>query len=92
MNERRIWCGETLPNGADRSQRLPAVTMQDTMPLILRGEVPMANISDPARYDLLGVYAQARQKHMEAIGRMHGLPHPDKHNREVAADSQSSGT
>ncbi len=72
-----------VETGLHQSQLLPAVTMQDTMPLILRGEVPMANISDPARYDLLGVYAQARQKHMEAIGRMHGLPHPDKHNREV---------
>ena len=64
-----------VETGLHQSQLLPAVTMQDTMPLILRGEVPMANISDPGRYDLLGVYAQARQKHMQAIGRMHGLPH-----------------
>lgn len=72
-----------VETGLHESQLLPAVTMQDTMPLILRGDVPMANISDPGRYDLLGVYAQARQKHIESIGRMHGFNHPDKKNRDI---------
>ena len=57
--------------------------MQSTMPQIIRGDVPFANISDPARYDLLGVYAAARQKHIDYIAKIHGIPYPSKNNRDL---------
>jgi hypothetical protein len=31
------------------------VSIQSTMPLIIKGDLPMANISDPKRHDSLGV-------------------------------------
>ena len=72
-----------VETGLHRTQVMPAVSLQNTMPLILRGDVPMANINDPSRFDLLGVYAAARQKHIESITRMHGHPYPAKNNRDL---------
>jgi uncharacterized protein (DUF1501 family) len=71
-----------VETGLHETQLLPAVSLNNTMPLIIKGDVPFANISDPERYDLLGVYAAARQKHIDYISRMHGLPYAPKKNRE----------
>ena len=72
-----------IETGLDKTQVLPAVSMQSNMPEIIRGEVPMANINNPDRYDLLGVYADARQKHIDSISQMHGLDYPHKKNRSI---------
>jgi uncharacterized protein (DUF1501 family) len=72
-----------VETGLHQSQLLPAVSFTSTMPQIIRGDVPFVNISDPSRYDLLGVYAAARQNHIDAIARMHGLPYAQKDNRDV---------
>ena len=72
-----------VETGLHQSQVLPAVSLQSTMPTILRGDIPMANISDPHRYDLLGVYAAARQKHIDSIARIHGLNYPRKLSRDM---------
>ncbi len=72
-----------IETGLHETQLLPAVSMQSTMPQIIRGEIPFANIVDPARYDLLGVYASARQKHIDYIAKIHGIPYPAKNNRDL---------
>jgi uncharacterized protein (DUF1501 family) len=72
-----------VETGLHESQVMPAVSMQSTMPQLLKGDVPFANISDPSRYDLLGVYAAARQKHIDYIARMHGLPAAAKKARPL---------
>jgi hypothetical protein len=41
------------------------------------------NINDPERYDLLGVYAAARQKHIDYIAKLHNIPAPPKKNRSI---------
>jgi uncharacterized protein (DUF1501 family) len=78
-----IFYRTVVETGLHESQALPAVSIASTMPTIIKGDVPMANISDPSRFDLLGVYAAARQKHIDSIARMHGLPYPQKKNRDI---------
>ena len=72
-----------VETGLHESQVIPAVSVNSNMPELIRGDVPFANISDPERFDLLGVYAAARQKHIDGIARMHGLPYPNKKNRDL---------
>lgn len=72
-----------VETGLHATQVMPAVSMQSTMPQLLKGEIPFVNISDPQRYDLLGVYAAARQKHIDYIARLHNLPAPPKKNRTL---------
>ena len=72
-----------VETGLHQSQVMPAVSFQSTMPLLIKGDVPFANINNPARFDLLGVYAAARQKHIDSIARMHGLPYAQKQSRDV---------
>ena len=42
-------------SGLNGQRALMAVSVQSNMPLIIRGEYPMTNLGDPARYNLLGV-------------------------------------
>lgn len=72
-----------VETGLHESNVMPAVSMQSTMPQLIKGEVPFVNISDPERYDLLGVYAAARQKHIDYIAKLHNIPAPPKKNREI---------
>lgn len=72
-----------VETGLHETQMLPAVSFNSTMPLLIKGDVPFANINDPGRFNLLGVYAQARQKHIDHIARMHGLPYAAKKNRDI---------
>lgn len=69
--------------GLEDESLLPAVTFGRNMPLLIRGDVPFTNINDPARFDLLGVYAEARLKHIQAIERIHGQPYAAKANRDL---------
>lgn len=72
-----------VETGLHQSQVMPAVSFNSTMPLLLRGDVPFANINDPSRFDLLGVYAAARQKHIDSIARMHGIQYAQKQSRDI---------
>lgn len=72
-----------VETGLHTTQVMPAVSMQSTMPLLIKGEVPFVNINDPERYDLLGVYAAARQKHIDYIAKLHNVPAPPKKNRSI---------
>lgn len=73
--------------GLHETQDLPGVSFSSNLPLSLQGRIPMINIEDPNRYNLLGVDAAARQKHIDAIARMHNLPHPMKKNRPLTFGS-----
>ncbi len=72
-----------IESGLHQSQVMPAVTFNRTMPLLLQGDQPLVNISNPSRFDLLGVYAAARQKHIESIAAMHGLPYAQRRHRDL---------
>jgi uncharacterized protein (DUF1501 family) len=62
---------------------LTAVSVQSTMPLMIRGKVPMTNLSSVGRYNLLGVYSTDRAKHTNAIAAAAQSIHPDKDNRDL---------
>jgi len=62
---------------------LTAVSVQSTMPLMIRGKVPMTNLSSVGRYNLLGVYSTDRSKHTNAIAAANQTIHPDKDNRDL---------
>jgi len=65
------------------SSALTAVSVQPTMPLIIRGQVPMTNLTSIGRYNLLGVYSTDRAKHMAAIDAANETVHPIKDNRDL---------
>jgi uncharacterized protein (DUF1501 family) len=64
---------------------LTGVSIQSALPLILRGSAAaMTNLSDPTRYDLLGVPEPAGDpKAQSAIFNANGYPFPDKRNRDL---------
>jgi uncharacterized protein (DUF1501 family) len=62
---------------------LTAVSVQSTMPLMIRGKIPMTNLSSVGRYNLLGVYSTDRAKHTNAIAAASQTLHPDKDNRDL---------
>ena len=46
--------------GLDQTQNLPGISYNSTMPLLLRGEIPMTNVDTPSRFDLLGIVGDRR--------------------------------
>lgn len=70
-------------SGLQKTQTLTAVSVQSNIPVSIRGPIPMTNMGDPRRFNLLGVYANARLKHLNAIAEAYQIPHPDKDGREV---------
>jgi len=70
-------------SGLQNSQTLTAVSVQQNIPVSIQGPVPMTNMGDPRRFNLLGVYANARVKHLNAIANAYQIPHPDKDARAL---------
>lgn len=68
-----------------RGRIFPAVSVQSSTPLLLRGPIAFPNLSDPTRYDLLGVANNGadKQKLLAAISAAHRVPYPAKDNRDV---------
>jgi uncharacterized protein (DUF1501 family) len=67
---------------------LTAVSVQSNMPLIIRGQLPMTNLGDPLRYDLLGVnYTSSMNrdqvKQIAANEAAALRPYPEKDNRAL---------
>jgi len=62
---------------------LTAVSVQSSLPLIIRGQVPMTNLTSVGRYNLLGVYSTDRSKHTNAIAAANQSIHPNKDNRDL---------
>lgn len=75
--------------GWHESQILPAVTMQNNLPVAFRGQIPMANINRPQRYNLLGTENGLGEKEIAAISRLYSLRHPHKKNRELVHQTGS---
>ncbi len=74
-----------VETGLHAGRQFPAVSVQRNPPLLLRGPLAMPNLSDPARYDVLGVSGGGadRQKLLEALTRGHQEPHPERDNRPL---------
>ena len=75
-----------LESGLANSQALTGVSIQSSLPLILRGsKAAMTNLNDPTRYDLLGVpnNTAGNGKAAAAMRNANLFPYPDKMNREL---------
>ncbi|HEY6229422.1 MAG TPA: DUF1501 domain-containing protein [Verrucomicrobiae bacterium] len=75
-----------LESGLANSQALTGVSIQSSLPLILRGsQAAMTNLNDPTRYDLLGVPndVNGNAKAAAALKAANLFPFPDKMNREL---------
>lgn len=72
-------------SGLANTAPLTGVSIQSSLPLILRGsEAAMTNLSDPTRYNLLSVPSPAGDvKADAALGTTAGYPFPSKLNREL---------
>ncbi len=80
-----IFYRTVVDTGLHLGRRFPAVSVQSTNPRILRGPVALPNLSDPSRYDLLGVVDQGADKGklLRSVGDGHSIPHPDKDHRKL---------
>lgn len=74
-----------IESGLANSAPLTGVSIQSALPLILRGSAAaMTNLSDPSRYDLLGVPTPGGDpKALAAIRAANNYQFPGKRNREL---------
>lgn len=74
-----------VETGWHLGRRFPAVSVQSSNPLLLRGRVALPNLSDPLRYDLLGVTGGGsdKAKLLQAITAGYSVAHPLRDNREL---------
>lgn len=75
-----------LESGVASTAALTAVSIQSSLPLILRGsQVALTNLSDPTRYDLLGIpnSTDGNNKAGAFVKNANLFPFPDKMNREL---------
>jgi len=72
-----------MESGLAGSRALLAVSVQSNMPLLIRGEFPMTNLSSLNRYNVLGVYGTDRSKHTNALAQVSGTLFPAKDNRTL---------
>lgn len=74
-----------IESGLANTSPLTGVSIQSALPLILRGSAAaMTNLSDPTRYDLLGVPTPSGDpKALNAIRAANSFPFADKRNREL---------
>jgi uncharacterized protein (DUF1501 family) len=76
-----------VESGLHETQSIPAFSIGDNLPLMLRGKVPMLNIGYPQRFDLLGVTSSMRDKLVNSLSSSHTIPRPVKFNRDLAFDT-----
>jgi uncharacterized protein (DUF1501 family) len=75
-----------MESGLANSSPLTGITIQSSLPLILRGSAAaMTNLTDPNRYDLLGIpnTTNGNLKAFSYLNAANGVPLPDKKNREM---------
>jgi len=73
-----------VESGLANSAPLTGVSIQSSLPLILRGSAAaMTNLTDPTRYDLLGIpnSTQGNAKAMSFLAQTGASPFPEKMNR-----------
>jgi uncharacterized protein (DUF1501 family) len=71
--------------GLHQGRSFPGVSVQSGNPLMLRGDIAMTNLADPARYDMAGVMSNGtdKAKLLAAISAQHAIDHPEKDNRDL---------
>lgn len=76
-----------VESGLAHTSPLTGVSIQSQLPMILRGsKAAMTNLSDPTRYNLLGVPTPTGDAKADAALRQaSGYPFPEKMNRELLA-------
>jgi uncharacterized protein (DUF1501 family) len=76
-----------IASGLANSAPLTGVSIQSSLPLILRGSAaPMTNLTDPTRYDLLGVPTSGGDaKALAALREAKDYPVADKKSRDLLA-------
>src|SRR3954471_3710833 len=73
-----------LESGFANSRPLTGVSIQSSLPLILRGPAAaMTNLSDVKRYQLLGIPDAAAGKAQNLLAAANGFPAADKKSREL---------
>jgi uncharacterized protein (DUF1501 family) len=74
-----------MESGLAHTSPLTGISIQSALPLILRGsDAAMTNLSNPTRYDLLGVPTPANDnKAFNAMAAGNYYPFPAKRNREL---------
>ena len=75
-----------LESGLAQTAPLTGVSIQSSLPLILRGsEAAMTNLTDPIRYDLLGLpnNAAGNLKATNALNQANIYPFPPKYSRDM---------
>jgi uncharacterized protein (DUF1501 family) len=75
-----------IESGLANTAPLTGVSIQSSLPLILRGSAAaMTNLTDPTRYDLLGIpnNAQGNAKAANALNQAGTYPFPEKMNRDL---------
>ena len=73
-------------SGLTQRAPLTGISLQSALPLSLRGSAAaMANLTDPTRYDLLGLpnTAAGQAKADQALRALEGVPFADKKNRDL---------
>lgn len=80
-----IFYRTVVETGWHLGRRFPAVSVQSSNPLLLRGQMALPNLSDPLRYDLLGVTGGGsdKAKLLQAITAGYSVAHPVRDNREL---------
>ncbi|MBM3877000.1 MAG: DUF1501 domain-containing protein [Verrucomicrobia bacterium] len=78
---------EAIQQNTAKSTGLTGVTLQTALPLILRGsQAAMTNLTDPLRYDLLGIPNTSTNANAKAFGAVTNaapFAFPDKLNRQL---------
>ncbi|HKQ36989.1 MAG TPA: DUF1501 domain-containing protein [Verrucomicrobiae bacterium] len=77
---------EYIRDQGSAASPLTGVSIQNSLPLILRGsDAPMTNLTDPLRYDLLGIPndANGNLKATNYMNAANGYILPDKRNRSL---------
>ena len=83
-----IFYRTVMESGLAHTAALTGVSFQSSLPLLLRGsQAAMTNLSDPSRYDLLGLpnTLAGQTKADLAVTSSAGLPFPSKRSRDLLA-------
>ncbi len=74
-----------MDTGLAEGKAFPAVSVQSKNPLLLRGPLALTNLSDPKRYDALGVSNNAtdKQKLLDYLAAGQSIDYPAKDSRDL---------
>lgn len=80
-----IFYRAVMETGIADGRTFPAISVQSRNPLSLRGKRAITNLSDPKRYDSLGVANNAtdKQKLLDFAAGQNVIPYPDRAERDL---------